>query len=219
MLEIQESSFVVHSLPQLHLSPPCVRRISLLTVVALKVLNDELDLECLLKKRVHLHFFLNSQLDFYSPRVRLCPNKSRVEQFDSLEAFDVLEADGEQLCTFELAERPRWPLVPVAVTAMVQRQALRDAFRDVNLALQTVDTSICTVRLCHDTANAASNHGLLQNFLVNSRAIDFTAGAARVRFVAHIVIVDSVVKVVILLSINSWFEKNIVFSNLVLFHR
>ena len=45
LLEIQESSLVVHSLPQLHLCPPSVRRVSLLTVVALKILNEEFDLE------------------------------------------------------------------------------------------------------------------------------------------------------------------------------
>ena len=45
LFEIQESSFVVHSLSQLHLRPPSVRSISLLTVVALKILNDKLDLE------------------------------------------------------------------------------------------------------------------------------------------------------------------------------
>ena len=150
--------------------------------------------------------------------MRLCPNKSRVEQFDLLEAFDVLEADGEQFCTFELAKRPRRSLVPIAVTAMVQRQALRDALRDVNLALQTVDTSICTVRLRHDTANAAADHGSLQHRLVNSCTIDFATGAARVRLIADFVIVHGVLKLLILPGINSWFEENIVFSNLVLFH-
>ena len=59
LLEIQEGSFVVDALPQLHLRLPSVRCICLLAVVTLKILHEKFDLECLLKKRIRLNFFLN----------------------------------------------------------------------------------------------------------------------------------------------------------------
>ena len=79
LLEKQEGSLVMDALPQLHLRLPSVRRISLLTVVTLQILDQKLDLERLLEKRIDLHFFLNGQLDFDSARVRLSPDKRRVE--------------------------------------------------------------------------------------------------------------------------------------------
>ena len=100
---------------------------------------------------------------------------------------------------------------------MVQCQALRDALRDVYLALQTIDTSISTVRLRHDTADAAADHRSLQNGCVDSCTVNFATRTTRIRLIASIVIVYGILKFCILLSINSWFKEHIVFTNLVLF--
>lgn len=84
-----------HTLSHLHLGRPGVRRPCLLTVLALRILHDELHLESLLQHRVVLHLLLHRQLQFNSARVGLCPNKLGVEQLYFLEALHVFETDGQ----------------------------------------------------------------------------------------------------------------------------
>ena len=54
------------ALSELDLRLPSMRRVGLLAVVALKVLDHELHLERLLQQSVRLHFFLHSQFDLDS---------------------------------------------------------------------------------------------------------------------------------------------------------
>lgn len=48
LLQEQEGPLVKHALSELHLGLPCMRRVCLLTVVALQVLHHKLHLEALL---------------------------------------------------------------------------------------------------------------------------------------------------------------------------
>ena len=97
-----------------------MRSVSLLAVVTLHVCDYELNLECLLKHRVLLYFFLYCQLKFDSPGVRLSPDKGSVKQLDSFETFDVSEAKGQKLGTLKFNGDPGRTLVSVALSAMVK---------------------------------------------------------------------------------------------------
>lgn len=63
LLEVEERPLVVDSLADLHLRLPEVRRVHALTVLALQVLNDELDDERLLHLGAIQHLLLDGQLD------------------------------------------------------------------------------------------------------------------------------------------------------------
>ena len=55
---------------------------------------------------------------------------------------------------------------------MVQNQLLGDTLRDVNLTLQTVDAGVGRICLCHDSTDAASDHGSVQQAGINGFARD-----------------------------------------------
>lgn len=67
-----------HSLPHLHLTRPLMRRPRLLTVVALMILHNEFNAECLLQERAHLHLLLHGKLKLDSPAVSFCVDKLSV---------------------------------------------------------------------------------------------------------------------------------------------
>ena len=79
LLQEEERTLVRHSLANLHLTCPLVRRPRLLAVVALLVLNHELHAKGLLQQRACLHFLLNRELELDSPAVGLGVNKLRVQ--------------------------------------------------------------------------------------------------------------------------------------------
>lgn len=64
LLQEHERALVEYTLSQLHLGCPGMRRVRLLTVVALQVLHYKLHLEALLEQSVCLHLFLYGELDF-----------------------------------------------------------------------------------------------------------------------------------------------------------
>lgn len=70
-----------------------MRSIRHLAVIALLVSDSKLNDKCLLQHRVSLYFFLDSNLDLDSARMRLSPDEGCIEKLDSLETFDVLEAE------------------------------------------------------------------------------------------------------------------------------
>lgn len=69
-----------------------MRGVSHLAIVALLVLDDELNLESLLQHGVAMDFLLYCELDLQSPRMRLCPDERGVKQFDKFETFHIAEA-------------------------------------------------------------------------------------------------------------------------------
>ena len=113
----------------------------------------------------------------------LSPNEARVEQLDTLEPLDVLEAKCEQFCAFQLAEGPRGTLVAIAVTTMVKHERFRYSLRDVDLTLKAVDAGIGRVGLCHDTANATAGSGCQEHVRVDGLSCDFRARRTRVGLV------------------------------------
>lgn len=52
LLQEQEGAFMMNALPHLDLCLPCMRRVRLLTVITLLVLDGKFDLESLLEERV-----------------------------------------------------------------------------------------------------------------------------------------------------------------------
>ena len=144
------------ALSDLDLSLPCVWCVCLLAVVTLQVLHHEFDLERLLEESVCLHFFLHAQLYFDSTRVRLRPDKWGIKKFDAFESFDIFETKSQQLSAFKLAQGPGWPVVSIAVATVVQHKWFRDAFSNINLALQAVNTSICRVGFCYQSTDTTA---------------------------------------------------------------
>jgi len=64
LLQVQEGAFMMNALPHLDLCLPCMRRVRLLTVITLLVLDGKFDLESLLEERVRLNLLLHRKLDF-----------------------------------------------------------------------------------------------------------------------------------------------------------
>ena len=95
--------------------------------------------------------------------MRFRPDKRSVQKFDSFQSFDIFQTNCKKFCTFKLTKRPWWPLVPIAVSAMMQRETLGDAFCDINLTLKAVDARVGTIGLCHNTTDAAAYHSILQD--------------------------------------------------------
>ena len=137
---------------------PKMGRIGLLTVIALKVGNDEVDDESLLQISSTLNLLLNSNSDLEPFRVRLRPNERGIHKLDSLESFDMFQTEGEQLRGLGFKVHPRWALVPVALSAMLQLHRSWDTLCDIYFRLQTVDTGCRSIRSLHwNSTEAASS--------------------------------------------------------------
>ena len=90
LFQKQECPLVVDSLAHLHLGDPQMGRVRFLAVVALQILHRKLHNETLLKESVVQDFLLHCHFNLNSPRMRLCPDKSSINKFHSLEAFNEL---------------------------------------------------------------------------------------------------------------------------------
>lgn len=69
---------MMDALSQLDLRHPSMGSVGLFAIVALEIVDDELNLESLLQHCVRLNLFLDSKFYFDSAGVRLCPDKGRV---------------------------------------------------------------------------------------------------------------------------------------------
>ena len=147
-----------------------MRGVGLLAVVALLVVDNELDLERLLEHCVAVDFLLDCQLDLQSSRMGLRPDERRVEQFDKLEPFHISEAQSEELCALELTLDPWGSLVPVALSAVLQDVATRDAFCDIDLTFEAVNACVGCIRCSHDATNAASDLMCFQKGRIHSNS-------------------------------------------------
>lgn len=132
LFQEQKRSFVLNLLPDLHLCLPKMGRVSLLAIIALKIGDNEIDDECLLKISSTFYFLLNSNSDLQSFRVGLGPNKRGVYKFHPLEPFDVLEAEREKLRGFRLKVDPRRSLVSIALSAVLKLHRSWDSLGDIN---------------------------------------------------------------------------------------
>lgn len=161
LLEEKKSALVMNTLPDLHLRFPHVRRVRLLTVVTLLVLDLELDDHLALQFHTRVwHFSLDCRLDLQGLGMRLCPDESRINQLHVLrEALNLFQTEGEQLWRLWLHEAPWRLLPPVALAAVNYSHLLLDALGHVYLRLETIHARVAGIRLGHDTALAAS--GLL----------------------------------------------------------
>lgn len=91
LLQIQECSFMMHSLSYLDLTCPSVRSPSLFAVITLLILYHELNTKSLLKHSIVLNLLLDYHLHFYSSTVRFCPNESSIYNLNFVQAFHVFE--------------------------------------------------------------------------------------------------------------------------------
>jgi hypothetical protein len=75
---------VCHSLANLHLTNPLMGSPTLLTVVALGILNNKLNSKGLLQDGADLNFLLHGKFKLDSSAMRLSVNKFCVQKFDTL---------------------------------------------------------------------------------------------------------------------------------------
>ena len=97
LLQKQKCSLVSHFLSNLNLRLPQMRRVGTLTIVTLQILNNKFNYKLLLEYGSCLHFFLNRQSNFKTPRVWLSPNKTSIQHFYSLKSLDMLKAKSQEL--------------------------------------------------------------------------------------------------------------------------
>lgn len=90
LLQEKERALVDHTLAHLNLTGPRVRGPRLLAVIALLVVDDELDPKGLLQHSIVLYFLLHGKFQFYPTRMGLRPNELSIQQFHFLEALHVL---------------------------------------------------------------------------------------------------------------------------------
>ena len=85
---------MIDFLSYLDLRLPQVRSVSSFAIIALKVLDDELHNEGLLKQGSLNNFFLNCNFYFKPSGVWFSIDKTCIYHFDSFQTFDMLEAKG-----------------------------------------------------------------------------------------------------------------------------
>ena len=132
LFQEQKCSFVLDLLPDLHLSLPKMGRVSFLAIITLKIGDNEIYNECLLKISSTFNFLLNSNSDLQSLRVGLGPNKRGVNKFDPLQPFDVLQTERQELRGFGLKVDPRRSLVPIALSAVLKLHRSWYTLGDIN---------------------------------------------------------------------------------------
>ena len=133
LLQEKECALVLDFLSDLDLTLPEMRRVSLLALIALQVLDDELDHKGLLQHGAIEHLLLNCHFDLESSGVWFCPDESSVDHFDSLQTLHMLQAERQQLRRFKLASYPGRSLISVALFAMMKLNRLRDPLSDIDL--------------------------------------------------------------------------------------
>ena len=85
---------------------------------------------------------MHSEFDFKTLRVRLGPDKGRVDKFDFVQALDALETNRKKLLALRLARDPRlgWVQVSSAGSAILKRYLLRYALCDVDARADAIRT-------------------------------------------------------------------------------
>ena len=92
---------------------------------------------------------------------------------------------------------------------MLKLSCLRDAFRDVDLALETRYARVGSVWLGHDTADTASDFLRMKQFLIGHLHSAMLIPTRSDRFIAGVLIL---VKFKVLLSIDFRFEEHVLLS-------
>jgi hypothetical protein len=96
LFEVKERSFVDGLLSGLHHGIPGIFCFYSLAFVALHGMNHKLNHKNLLQNRRCKNLFLNGELDFQSPGMRLGPYKTSIYQLHFSESLDPLYAEGQQ---------------------------------------------------------------------------------------------------------------------------
>jgi len=87
--------------------------------------------------------------------VRLSPHESCIEELHTLKAPNVLETKSEQLCALQFYLYEGRSLIAVAVAAVIEKETARNAFCDVDLALEAIEARVCGVWVRHNTTDTA----------------------------------------------------------------
>ena len=97
---------------------------------------------------------------------------------------------------------------------MLKGQLLGDTFRDVDLTLEAVNAGVSTIGSRHDSTDATTHHGNVQNGFINRLTVD-SSGTAWVSLLATNIRFHSILKRFLCLRrVNGWLEKHIVFGGL-----
>mmetsp|Transcript_9567 Transcript_9567/g.17961 ORF Transcript_9567/g.17961 Transcript_9567/m.17961 type:complete len:92 (+) Transcript_9567:1309-1584(+) len=82
LFQVEECSFMGHMLSNLDNGMPCTLRIICLTILTLLITLNKFNNSGLLHYRSIHNFFLHSNFNLQSHRVRLCPNPNCVNKFE-----------------------------------------------------------------------------------------------------------------------------------------
>lgn len=96
LFEVKEGSFVNGLLSSLNHSIPGIFCFYTLAFVALHGMNHKFNHKNLLQNRRSKNLFLNGELDFQSPGVRLSPHKTSIYQLHLRQSLDLLYAESQQ---------------------------------------------------------------------------------------------------------------------------
>lgn len=143
LLNVVERFLVLSSLSDLNNALPIVLGFHALTFLANLIDHAELDHGRLLKQSA-VDVLLDSELDFDALGVRLGPDEASVDEMHLVEAFDSLQANGQELTRLESSGDPRgrWLQVAFALVAKLQETLLGQVLGDVDLGLNALNTSV-----------------------------------------------------------------------------
>jgi hypothetical protein len=136
---------VRHFLSYLYLGDPEVWCVRLLAIFALLIFDLELDDQIFAKLDFVEHFALDGGLDFEAARVRLCPDKTTIDNLSAFwQAADMFEAHCKHLRRFGLAKGPTTgssPPPPITLFA-VQKWVRLYSFGYVDLASEALHARV-----------------------------------------------------------------------------
>lgn len=142
LLEVEESTLVLDLLANLDDGAPCVVCETLLTIRALLVGLDELDLEGLLENGALEGFLLDGDLQLDTAGVRLGPDEGGVDDADFVQTTELAKTEGQKFTRLGLGNDPlvgrRQPTI--AISALVEGSFSLNALRYVDGELDTVVT-------------------------------------------------------------------------------
>lgn len=142
LLEVEESTLVLNLLADLDDGAPCVVCETLLTIGALLVGLDELDLEGLLEDGALESFLLDGKLQLDTAGVRLGPDEGGVDDADFVQTTELAKTEGKKFTRLRLGDDP---LVgrgqpTIAISALVEGSFSLNALRYVDGELDTIVT-------------------------------------------------------------------------------
>lgn len=131
LLDQEEGLLVVDMLPDLHDCAPCVRGELLLAVITLHINLSKLSDEGLLHLGFIIELLLYGQLDLDALGMRLCPHEPCLQDLGTVEPFDLLEQQRQQILAISFAGDPGRSHVSMAESTEIDDAFLGNSESDV----------------------------------------------------------------------------------------